>query len=394
MFVGTLKKHPEADLGPILAKYNAEYGPRRQRKLRQRAELKHEEKLKEPNGQSSHQFRSIHELTRADGPKSKSAESKATHPLFTSSAPVSVRSRELKQALSIPENQAIQIIRPLSHRLDDDLGSPPLHTRVRSLLNSAKVLYSFGIVHVLKLSDNVVVKIRPLDRQQAPPENELDVLSYLRSRLPDLPIPEPLGLLQIGETCYSFMSYLPGQEGSSTWLTLTNTQKDRFRSDLALQLSRLRSLSNDTGSFGFNGVCVDLRRLSNTTNSRITTFQGFLSYLLEEPYRPIAAEYFEYLKHCVFKSELQGTADDLIFTHADLHPRNFLIGTDGEITGIIDWETAGWYPWYWEGVKALNTISFGKKENMNDWWRILPEGVLDGPIWAADNLISKVTGRG
>ena len=68
----------------------------------------------------------------------------------------------------------------------------------------------------------------------------------------------------------------------------------------------------------------------------------------------------EHLKTRVFKSELQGTTDGLIFTHADLHPRNILIGEDGGITGIIDWETAGWYPRYWERVKALNRTSFTK----------------------------------
>ncbi|KAK0473072.1 kinase-like domain-containing protein [Armillaria novae-zelandiae] len=37
----------------------------------------------------------------------------------------------------------------------------------------------------------------------------------------------------------------------------------------------------------------------------------------------------------------------LCFTHSDLHTRNILV-KDGRLAGIIDWETAGWFPEYWE----------------------------------------------
>ncbi|KAI0633104.1 kinase-like protein [Trametes polyzona] len=37
------------------------------------------------------------------------------------------------------------------------------------------------------------------------------------------------------------------------------------------------------------------------------------------------------------------------FTHADLAARNVLV-KDGRLSGIVDWEFAGWYPEYWELV--------------------------------------------
>ncbi|KAL7627723.1 hypothetical protein AAE478_001918 [Parahypoxylon ruwenzoriense] len=51
----------------------------------------------------------------------------------------------------------------------------------------------------------------------------------------------------------------------------------------------------------------------------------------------------------------------IVFTHADLNPRNILIDqtvqSDGSIgwsvTGIVDWETAGYYPEYWDYTKAM-----------------------------------------
>jgi len=41
----------------------------------------------------------------------------------------------------------------------------------------------------------------------------------------------------------------------------------------------------------------------------------------------------------------------LVFTHGDLSSLNILARGD-DIVGIIDWETAGWYPSYWEYTTA------------------------------------------
>ena len=45
--------------------------------------------------------------------------------------------------------------------------------------------------------------------------------------------------------------------------------------------------------------------------------------------------------------------------HGDLSSLNILVRGD-EIVGIIDWETAGWYPSYWE----YSTASQVNPENM------------------------------
>lgn len=38
---------------------------------------------------------------------------------------------------------------------------------------------------------------------------------------------------------------------------------------------------------------------------------------------------------------------ELVFTHGDLSGLNILVRGD-DVVGIVDWETAGWYPGYWE----------------------------------------------
>ncbi|KAJ8122901.1 hypothetical protein ONZ43_g1018 [Nemania bipapillata] len=52
---------------------------------------------------------------------------------------------------------------------------------------------------------------------------------------------------------------------------------------------------------------------------------------------------------------------EIVFTHADLNPRNILVdevmqddgSTGWSVTGIVDWEFSGYYPEYWDYTKAM-----------------------------------------
>ncbi|RDL39400.1 uncharacterized protein BP5553_03740 [Venustampulla echinocandica] len=59
--------------------------------------------------------------------------------------------------------------------------------------------------------------------------------------------------------------------------------------------------------------------------------------------------------------ELSRRGHKVLFTHGDLNPRNILAdrvirpdGTRGwKVSGIVDWETSGYFPEYWDYTKAL-----------------------------------------
>ena len=57
-------------------------------------------------------------------------------------------------------------------------------------------------------------------------------------------------------------------------------------------------------------------------------------------------------------SKSHGVKHDIVFTHADLNLRNILVDEMGRISGIVDWECAGWYPEYWEYSKMHFTVRF------------------------------------
>lgn len=44
----------------------------------------------------------------------------------------------------------------------------------------------------------------------------------------------------------------------------------------------------------------------------------------------------------------------LVFTHSNLAQHNIMVD-NGRVTGIVHWECTGWYPTYWEYLKALFT---------------------------------------
>jgi thiamine kinase-like enzyme len=60
----------------------------------------------------------------------------------------------------------------------------------------------------------------------------------------------------------------------------------------------------------------------------------------------------------------------LKFTHGDLSSLNILARGD-KIIGIIDWETAGWYPSYWEYTTACYV------NRQNYFWREEIDKFLD-----------------
>ncbi|KAH9215636.1 kinase-like domain-containing protein [Leptodontidium sp. 2 PMI_412] len=51
-----------------------------------------------------------------------------------------------------------------------------------------------------------------------------------------------------------------------------------------------------------------------------------------------------------------------IFTHGDLNTMNIIVRGD-EVVGIIDWETAGWWPEYWEYTSAWHVNPY------DEFWR-------------------------
>ncbi|KAE8154190.1 kinase-like domain-containing protein [Aspergillus avenaceus] len=59
--------------------------------------------------------------------------------------------------------------------------------------------------------------------------------------------------------------------------------------------------------------------------------------------------------------KLEHHSHRVTFTHGDFKAHNIMVDDDGHLSGFIDWESAGWYPEYWEFTTAMR---FGR----SSWW--------------------------
>lgn len=75
-----------------------------------------------------------------------------------------------------------------------------------------------------------------------------------------------------------------------------------------------------------------------------------------------------------------GNRHPITFTHGDLLPWNVMV-KNGQITAIVDWENAGWFPSNWDELKSYT--GYPDDHPLGDCWRkylaeIFPKLQLDG----------------
>ncbi|XP_006457083.1 hypothetical protein AGABI2DRAFT_78938 [Agaricus bisporus var. bisporus H97] len=220
------------------------------------------------------------------------------------------------------------------------------------------------------MGESVVVKIAQyLDHDEHP------TLQFIEEHLPGTAAPRPLGLVTINSTSFLFMTRIPGITLETKWPSLSVEAKARIQNSLNETLLTLRQLelppSSPFGSPVGQHLCKDIRRVKRQSTSLIYSEDQFNDFILHSPSSKAAPSYKDWLR------SMMRCDHRIVFTHADLHPRNIMVveTPDGgvELTGIIDWEVSGFYPEYWEHLKALNTRSI---RDTNDWWDYLPPSIL------------------
>jgi aminoglycoside phosphotransferase (APT) family kinase protein len=155
------------------------------------------------------------------------------------------------------------------------------------------------------------------------------------------------------------MDYIRGKPLSQVWKNLSADEKSGIARQLREFLVAMRAVPvPDT----YIGDCAgnrirDLRERLPYTAPTCRDERGFNDYLLSGlPKKTPPA-----IRHA-FAASLR-TDHRIVLTHADLAPRNIMV-EDGKITGIVDWEEAGWYPEYWEYVKF-----FQRSTGVDGDWR-------------------------
>jgi len=161
---------------------------------------------------------------------------------------------------------------------------------------------------------------------------------------------------------YIVMERLRGEMIGSGWVKRTAESKNILLDQLRMMVKEMRSISppNGMGIANVDGGPLYDVRLYGQSNyfGPFRTIQDFHKHLRGnlEPNPRHMPEVTDLI------AQQQKLWPGPVFTHGDLSSLNILASAD-KITGIIDWETAGWYPAYWDYTSAWNV------NPQNEFWR-------------------------
>ncbi|KAK1145259.1 hypothetical protein N8T08_004412 [Aspergillus melleus] len=156
------------------------------------------------------------------------------------------------------------------------------------------------------------------------------------------------------------MDRVEGSTLEDKWDTLDETSKESICHQTWDIVSKIRAIPRPPNLEGLF-LC-----LADGSPSKDEMFKD-----LQEPDRPlrsdseVRARIFErYYEHNgrLYANELPDMlprAESSVFTHGDIAPRNIMVDDQNMITGLIDWEWAGWYPDYWEYAQILRPAFWG-----------------------------------
>ncbi|KDB23753.1 hypothetical protein H109_04315 [Trichophyton interdigitale MR816] len=183
---------------------------------------------------------------------------------------------------------------------------------------------------------------------------------------------------------YLLMTCVPGRPIGQIMNTMTDEEVEQVVIDLKGYISELRQIPSDP-SWEYRicnsqgGGFLDWR-IPDSQNEelRFRSEADFNKYLTDP--------FWEEIRTRAAKSH--DIPHEIVFTHGDLNPRNIL-AENGKITGIVDWENAGWFPEYWEYTKMHYTV-----RSVERWLVDVVDSVFPGyreELWV-ENMLSDLLG--
>lgn len=159
------------------------------------------------------------------------------------------------------------------------------------------------------------------------------------------------------------MTLIQGSTLQTKWDTLDEKSKESVCLQIWNMLSKIRSIPRPSelaglfqcaadGSPSRDSLLEDLQRpprpLANDVSLRTRIYERYI--------------HFGGLRHKDQLLNMLPRSDSTVFTHGDIAPRNIMVDGQNNITGILDWECAGWYPDYWEYAQIMRPAA-----SWGDW---------------------------
>lgn len=173
-----------------------------------------------------------------------------------------------------------------------------------------------------------------------------------------IPVPRVHSSFVHGNRAYIVMERIQGESLAKAWRTLSESDLESIFLQLRRMFRELRALPPSPGTGIESCVGGSLRDPRNPRSrprfGPFRTAQDFHLWLREglrpeEPPNRKVDQDWEDIKEMVARQD--GPWPPCVFTHGDLNPFNILVRGD-QVVAITDWESAGWYPHYWEYTSA------------------------------------------
>ncbi|CAG8251617.1 unnamed protein product, partial [Penicillium salamii] len=197
---------------------------------------------------------------------------------------------------------------------------------------------------VLMLTDRICVKYGRLVHL-----SEASAVRFVAEHT-SIPVPKVKCAFTHSGRTYLVMERIKGDMIGYLWGHRSEESKAKLLSQLAEKVRQLRDIQPPEGckiASVDGGSLFDCRLPGSVTRfGPFDTIQDFHRHLREgmDFDSRLPPEVQDLIK-------LQNKSWPLVFTHGDLSSLNILARGD-EVVGIVDWETAGWYPSYWEYTTA------------------------------------------
>ncbi|KAJ9133158.1 APH-domain-containing protein [Pleurostoma richardsiae] len=281
-----------------------------------------------------------------------------------------------------------EVVYELSPELQDLLqAGGSVSESIVNLVAESEVLYKgvwAAAVMVFRLSKDMVVKFT--DENSA--VSEYESLAYVQKELPGFPAPRPHGVIRLGTYGLLFTDFVPGLSLEKAWPQMDHDQKRSISGQIDVLFADLRSLpipaDAPLGNVRGRG-CRDGRRGVRINSTPIRSTEEFEDWIFAGS-KTASTVYTRFLRDL-----LPETTVKCVFTHGDLRPANIIVekSVDPEewrICAIIDWETSGFYPEYWESAKMTNNLT---PRDDCDWYNHLPTSISPhrySSRWLVDRL--------
>ncbi|KAF8851619.1 kinase-like protein [Acephala macrosclerotiorum] len=176
---------------------------------------------------------------------------------------------------------------------------------------------------------------------------EFNALKLVRSQT-CIPVPHPIDLLLSRTESFLVTSRIEGELAGLAVDECSDEEMHQMAQDLRSWIAELHAIKMDRNSKyaitnATGGPCLDYRIGGDPVG----------------PF-PSEKEFSESLRLGILPDLMHRTDHKIVFTHADLNMRNILV-KDGRISGIVDWENAGFFPEYWEYTKCHFGVRLSKR---------------------------------